>query len=59
MQEDFHYYAVYYLSLCAGIEPDIAYKIAYSSQYVDYFSIRKNLWSDRVMKIDINGKSLL
>jgi hypothetical protein len=35
MQKDFHYFVVYYLSLCAGIEPDTAYKIAYSSQYVD------------------------
>ncbi len=35
MQKDFHYYVIYYLCLCAGLEPDIAYKIAYSSQYVD------------------------
>jgi len=35
MQVDMHYYAVYYLSLAAGFDPEDAYKIAYSSQYVD------------------------
>ena len=35
MQKDFHFYVVYYLCLCSGLDPDYAYKIAYSSQYVD------------------------
>ncbi len=35
MQLDMHYYSVLYLSLAAGFKPDEAYKIAYSSQYVD------------------------
>ena len=34
-KKNFHYYGVFYLPLCAGIEPVTAYKIAYSSQYVD------------------------
>lgn len=35
MQLDMHYYSVFYLSLAAGFEPEDAYIIAYSSQYVD------------------------
>jgi len=35
MQLDMHYYAVYYLGLAAGLEPEDAYIMAYSSQYVD------------------------
>lgn len=51
MQKDIHYYALYYLSLCAGIEPDIAYKIAYSSQYVD-----DSTESDKIWLLDKQGK---
>ena len=51
MQKDFHYYALYYLSLCAGIEPDTAYKIAYSSQYVD-----DSTESDKIWLLDKRGK---
>lgn len=44
MRKDFHYYALYYMSLCAGVEPDTAYKIAYSSQYVDDSTESKKIW---------------
>jgi len=51
MQKDFHYYALYYLSLCAGIEPDAAYKIAYSSQYVD-----NSTEFEKILLLDKKGK---
>ena len=35
MEKDSHYYVMYYLCLAAGFEPDTAYAISYSSQYVD------------------------
>ena len=44
MRKDFHYYALYYLSLCAGIDPDTAYKIGYSSQYVDDSTESDEIW---------------
>ncbi|HWQ41840.1 MAG TPA: DUF6765 family protein, partial [Desulfosporosinus sp.] len=35
MQKDFHYDAIYVLAKWADIDDDVAFKIAYSSQYVD------------------------
>ena len=53
MQKDFHYYGVFYLSLCAGIEPATAYKIAYSSQYVD-----DSTESKKISLIEKKGREL-
>jgi len=53
VQKDFHYHAIFYLSLCAGIEPDTAYKIAYSSQYVD-----DSTESNKMLLLDKNGKEI-
>jgi hypothetical protein len=46
-----HYYAIYYLCIAAGLEPEESYKIAYSSQYVD-----DALWGDETALILENGK---
>lgn len=35
MRKNMHYYSIYYLCLAAGLEPEKAYMIAYSSQQVD------------------------
>jgi len=35
MRVDFHFYAIYALARAAGLKPDDAYVIAYSSQYTD------------------------
>ncbi len=35
MEKDSHYYVMYYLCLAAGMPPEKAYEISYSSQYVD------------------------
>lgn len=51
MNIDMHYYAIYYLCIAAGLEPDEAYKIAYSSQYVD-----DALWGDETTLILENSK---
>jgi RHS repeat-associated protein len=34
-EEDFHFYAVYYLGLAAGLESKDAFNVAYASQYMD------------------------
>lgn len=34
-EEDFHYYAVYYLGLAAGLDQGDAFNVAYASQFMD------------------------
>lgn len=35
MDIEFHYYITYLIAAKAGLEPDLAFKVAYASQYVD------------------------
>ncbi|MDQ1350163.1 MAG: hypothetical protein QG657_464 [Acidobacteriota bacterium] len=35
MEKDSHYYVIYFLCLAAGFDPETAYVLSYSSQYVD------------------------
>ena len=54
MQTDMHYYAILYLCLAAGLKPEDAVKIAYSSQYVDdavYSAKVKVIFSDGSKKV--------
>ena len=46
MKKDAHYYALLTLALAVGIKKDIAYQIAYSSQFVDDAKINKITFSE-------------